>query len=153
MDAYFFDTSALVKRYAGETGSAWVKSIADGNYIFIARITFVEFISAIEKQRRSTPPSFTEENASRALKAFSLDFENDYSKINISNDLIYAAGRLIRKHTLRAYDAVQLAAAIEVQQLRTASNLSGLTLVSADKELNAAAEAEGLIVEDPNDHR
>lgn len=44
MATYFCDTSALVKRYVTETGSVWLAAtIAPkvGNYIFIARITFV----------------------------------------------------------------------------------------------------------------
>jgi len=42
---------------------------------------------------------------------------------------------------------VQLAAALDIYQLDPS-----LTLVSADADLNAAATAEGLAVEDPNTH-
>jgi hypothetical protein len=59
---------------------------------------------------------------------------------------------LAERHALRGYDAVQLAAALELQTVLTASGLPALTLVSADAELNAAAAAEGLTVEDPNLH-
>jgi hypothetical protein len=47
---------------------------------------------------------------------------------------------------------VQLAVAREVQGRRLALGLTGITLVSADQELNAAASAEGLPVDDPNRH-
>jgi predicted nucleic acid-binding protein len=57
------------------------------------------------------------------------------------------AAQLADRHVLRAYDAVQLAAALEVQL-----SVPGLVLLSADGELNAAAAAEGLAVEDPNTH-
>lgn len=56
------------------------------------------------------------------------------------------------KHALRGYDAVQLASALEMVTLRSALGLAGLTFVSADGDLNAAAMAEGLNVDDPNAH-
>ena len=46
------------------------------------------------------------------------------------------------------YDAVQLAAALELNRI----SQGGIVLVSADQDLNAAATAEGLTVENPNLH-
>lgn len=54
MTAYFFDSSALVKRYAVETGSVWVESLTDpraGNRVYVAAITHVEVISAIARKK------------------------------------------------------------------------------------------------------
>jgi len=45
---------------------------------------------------------------------------------------------------------VQLSAALDLNLQRVTSGLSPITLVSADRELNAAATASGLLVEDPN---
>jgi hypothetical protein len=47
---------------------------------------------------------------------------------------------------------VQLATAVEVHVRGLTLGLPTLTLVSADGELNVAAQADGLIVEDPNTH-
>ncbi|NOT59076.1 MAG: nucleic acid-binding protein, partial [Acidobacteria bacterium] len=55
-------------------------------------------------------------------------------------------------HALRGYDAVQLAAALEENDELMSFGLPALTLVSADAELNKAAQAEGLNVENPNNH-
>ena len=55
--AYFVDSSALVKRYVRETGTAWVRSITrrrSSTDIFIALITAVEVTSAIARRRRVT---------------------------------------------------------------------------------------------------
>ncbi|MEQ8462666.1 type II toxin-antitoxin system VapC family toxin [Coleofasciculus sp. E1-EBD-02] len=52
VNAYFLDSSALVKRYIPETGSAWIQAIADtatGNLLFITRITWVEVLIIIPK--------------------------------------------------------------------------------------------------------
>lgn len=53
MSVYFFDSSALVKRYANEAGTGWVKGITDPtspNSIYVAELTGVEVISAIMKK-------------------------------------------------------------------------------------------------------
>jgi len=39
---YFLDSSAVVKRYVQETGTGWIKTIADpaaGHFLYVARIT------------------------------------------------------------------------------------------------------------------
>jgi hypothetical protein len=57
-----------------------------------------------------------------------------------------------RKHRLRAYDAVQLAVALDVHRLQQTAGLGTVTLISADQALNDAATAEGMTVDDPNRH-
>lgn len=55
MPFYQFDASGLVKRYATEVGSGWVKAIGDpqaGNLIGIASITQVEVVSALARKIR-----------------------------------------------------------------------------------------------------
>ena len=60
--------------------------------------------------------------------------------------------RLGIKHALCAYDAVQLAVALEVNRFHQAGGSGPVTLVSADRDLNAAALVEGLAVDDPTSH-
>jgi hypothetical protein len=60
--------------------------------------------------------------------------------------------RLAETHELRAYDAVQLACALELNGRWLAAGFPGITLISADQDLNTAATTEGLLVEDPNLH-
>ena len=60
--------------------------------------------------------------------------------------------RLAESHGLRAYNAVQLAAAREVNAAWTPTGLGGITLIAADQNLNAAASVEGLLVDDPSLH-
>ena len=59
---------------------------------------------------------------------------------------------LAETHGLRGYDAVQLAAAHEVNAVYGVHGLPSLTVVSAASELNAAAVREGLLVDAPNAH-
>jgi len=151
--AYFFDSSAIVKRYLIEAGTAWVGSITDlaaGNKVYLARVTLVEVISAITRKARSSGLSATE--ASKAIADFRYDFGNEYSVIELTPRLIEQAADLAEAHALRAYDAVQLAAALEINANMRLAGAPPITLVSADGALNTAALAEGLAVDDPNTH-
>lgn len=153
MAAYFCDTSAIVKRYIAETGSAWLRAtIAPqaGNYVFVARITFVEVISAITRRERGKHISATD--AKIAKTQFETDYSSEFFNVEISETLILEAARLAEKHALRGYDAVQLAAALETEKERIALGLPPLILLSADTDLNDAATAEGLTVDNPNNH-
>ncbi len=57
MKTYFIDTSALVKKYITETGSHWVRAVTDpqsGNRIILARITWIEMLSAYSRLKRES---------------------------------------------------------------------------------------------------
>lgn len=138
MAAYFFDSSAIVKRYLSEVGSAWVTNIAAlvaGNEVYLARITFVEVISAVTRKSRGSGLSAT--GAMKAIADFRRDFANEYALIEQTSTVVERAADLAEAHALRAYDAVQLAAALEIDANVKAAGASMITLVSADGALNS----------------
>ena len=148
MASFFLDTSAAVKRYVHETGTSWVRGLtatANGHFLYLVRITDVEITSAIARRRKA--PTLTVAEATAALNQFRLDFAQDYRIIEFTIPLLQRASQLADLHAIRAYDAVQLAAALEVR-----ANVPSLTLLSADNDLNSAATAEGLPVDNPNLH-
>jgi len=155
---YFFDTSALVKRYAAETGSTWVRQVthpATGNKIYMVSITAVEVISALMKKVRDA--SLTLGDAQNAIGDFRNDFDKQYMVFGVTDSIVQRALRLPEKHKLRAYDAVQLAAALtineqSVQQGIRATGVPSLVVVATDQELLNATQAEGLITDDPRVH-
>ncbi len=153
MANFFMDSSALVKRYVNETGTNWVRSITDPsafNVIYIARIAGAETVSAINRcSRRGT---ITAAQMAVALADFRHHYALAYVPVEITSSLIAHAMDLAETHGLRGYDAVQLAAALQVQAECTALGVSGITFLSADDSLNAAAAVEGLIVDNPNLH-
>jgi predicted nucleic acid-binding protein len=62
--AYFVDSSALVKRYVREAGTAWVRGITrrrPSTHIYIALITAVELTSAVARRRGTTLSAATAE--------------------------------------------------------------------------------------------
>lgn len=153
MATFFCDTSALVKRYVSETGSAWLTATLHPSLkhrIYIAQITIVEIVSAITRREKggSTAP----QEALNALSQFDQDWKTEITIIDFSASLVDDAAALARKHALRGYDAIQLATVLEVHNERMALGLLPLTLISADTDLNDAAIAEGLTVDDPNNH-
>ncbi len=153
MAAYFFDTSALVKRYATETGTAWVTALLDPaarNHVFVARITGAEMISAIMRKKRELKISAADATAIAAL--FRADFARRFRAVEVTSALVDSAMSLAEAHALRGYDAVQLAAALHTQRRREVRSLPPLSLITADKDLLIAGAAEGLTTDDPNNH-
>jgi predicted nucleic acid-binding protein len=152
--AYFVDSSALVKRYVQETGTARVRRLTrhhPSTIIDIARITVVEVTSAVARRRKGTP-SLARSRASSLLHRFRQHLDGRYTVIEITPALLNEAARLANAHTLRAYDAVQRAAALEISRNEQDAGFAPVTLLSADQELNSAATAEGLPIEDPRSH-
>lgn len=153
MATFFCDASALVKRYVSESGSIWLTLTIDphvGSRVFIAQITIVEVVAAIT--RREKGGHLLSTDAITALKTFEQDYNQELSIVPLTTSLVNDAVMLSRKYALRGYDAIQLSTALQTFRKRAASNLLQITLLSADAELNAAAKAEGLLVENPNDH-
>jgi Predicted nucleic-acid-binding protein, contains PIN domain len=151
--AYFFDSSALMKRYAKETGSAWVIRLfkaSAANRVYVARITLVEVIAALTRRTRSgrLHPMATAKSIIRFRRAFA----GKFLIAETTRILVEEAARLAEKHALRGYDAVQLAAALAANSNRLAVGARPLILVSADADLNIAAQAEGLAVDNPNNY-
>lgn len=151
MNAYFFDTSALVKRYIDEAGSAWLRRTiaASGQYRYIAEITGVEMVSAIA--RLAAGKQISEHVRTIASAEFKRDFAKGYVVVSVNAPLIQIAMRLAEQHVIRGYDAVQLASALWVRD-RLSDSAIDLVFVSADALLNKAAQAEDVSVANPNDH-
>jgi predicted nucleic acid-binding protein len=152
-EAYFVDSSALVKRYVQEDGTAWLRRVtrrSPGRRIYVARITAVEVIAAVARRRKGR--TLTTAKASSVLYRFRQHLGGRYTLIDISPALLEDAMRLANTHSLRAYDAVQLAAVLEIDRQHQGAGLAPVTLISADEALNAAATIEGLMVENPLSH-
>jgi uncharacterized protein len=148
-----FDTSALVKRYVDETGSAWVRALADansGNIVSIADVTRAELASALT--RRAREGSIAAERADELMRTFLAHCTTEYRLVPIERITVNRAIVLIRQHYLRAYDAIQLAVALAVNEAVVGQGLPPILFVSGDNDLTTAARAEGLATENPNHH-
>jgi hypothetical protein len=72
--------------------------------------------------------------------------------IQVDRAIFTRAAALCRVRPLRAYDAVQLACALVLRDDNLATGQPAPTFVCADTTLLSAAAAEGLPIENPNDH-
>ena len=153
MSIYFLDSSAIVKRYISETGTAWILNLhkpSAQNVIYIAQITGVEVVSAISRRLRGN--KLTQKSADRAIFRFKRDFANKLRIIRLNDQIISETMQLSEKHFLRGYDAVQLAIANELGKRFAVRGFATITFISADNSLNSAAQAEGLTVDTANNY-
>ena len=72
--------------------------------------------------------------------------------IGLDTSIIERAEDVLENHSLRTYDSIQLASAIEAHAYLLATGLPPLIFVSADNRLLTAANSEGLQIDDPNLH-
>lgn len=146
MATYFFDSSALAKRYHPEEGSAKVAAIfrEPGRRIVISHLTVIEIRSMIARKVRSGVLNQTEANdltdyfkadiASGTIDIFAIAVF-DYRR---AEDLIAKHGF---EHRLRSLDALQLGVALDLRDQGL-----GETIVAADVTLGDVAAREGLTV-------
>lgn len=134
---YYFDTSALVKLVVDETGSAGIRAAVDAaSGLHTCRVAYPEARAAIAAMRRAARLDAARSLASRAsLEGAWLRLQ----VVEVTSSLATTAGDLAERHALRGFDAVHLAAALEVAG-------SDLILATWDVRLWHAAHAEGLRV-------
>lgn len=150
MGTHFLDTSAIVKRYVAESGSAWVTAICDpavGHTISMSQATLAEAVAALCREARAA--SITTSDRNRAIVLFRRDVRRSYSVQRVTTAVYTRAGDLCQAHNLRAYDAIQLACALTLSDRLAALQVSP-TFVCADNDLLRVALSEGLSVENPN---
>ena len=96
--------------------------------------------------------SITQIFADKALRRFKRDFDKKFIVIELTPKIVKVGILLAEKYSLRGYDTVQLAVGLSVKNRLAQSGIQNFTFISADKNLNSAAVAEGLTVDNPNQH-
>lgn len=150
------DANVVVKYYLDEPGSTWIRQLIEARDVigrpahvfFSAMITITEVSAAIGIIQRVGRISKRQRNI--AFKRF-MNESSRYQFIPVTDSLLVQAANLAQQHPLKAYDAVQLAAALFIKA-RVESNGHSLTFISGDKKLLTAAKAEGLQIDNPFDH-
>ncbi len=146
MASFYLDTSALIKLYIEEEGTARVMDLMedpDGVQIIILDITLVESRSAV--RRREREGDIPGADAYRILRQIEEDVSESFLLQPSTSAVMEEAARLIDRHPLRANDAIQLAGCLLVRH-----NVPGpLTFVCADTRLGDAAISEGVTTLNP----
>jgi predicted nucleic acid-binding protein len=134
---HFLDTSALVKRYVAERGSEDVRRRFRSGTIGVARIAYAELAAGLARRRREDALT------SAAFDSILARLDRDFAKlivVEIRPALIGMVPDLVRRHPLRGYDAVQLAAALALK------GRGVVEVWASDGPLLEAARGEGLKV-------
>ncbi len=136
MEIAFFDTSALVKHYHVERGSAIVNELMENYIVSISELAIVEMTSALT--RRFLSGEIRKRTLEWALERFYADLEN-YVVVTLSSETIGHAASLVLKHGLKTLDSLQLASALRIKDETS-------VFVTFDEKLKKAAEKEGFTV-------
>ncbi len=149
MASYFFDTSALVKHYHPEQGTAEVDRILNepGSRYIVSRLLVVEIHSAFAMKVR------TQVIALQDFQQFQKRFANDlatrrFQAIRMLQGHFHEAAQLLSKYaptqSFRTLDALQLAVALDLHRKGLIDHF-----VCADDKFCKVAQAEGLSVINP----
>ena len=157
MAIYYFDASAVVKYFHREPGTAWVRRIVDlsvgdterANLVYLANTSRVEVPAAFAILARTQRISLRMRDS--LYDWFLQKAESEFESLPLTPTIIRRAGELTPKHPLKAYDAVQLAVALDFNATLKQQDLS-LIFVSCDEQLLQAAQAEGLETDNPFNH-
>lgn len=135
----FFDTSALVKRYAEEPGTDSVDALveADDAAVFVTSITVVEMTSAF--RRKNNRGECSTETMHELLSAFFTDALTEFVVLPMDEALFEWSIDLVFEDDLRTLDSLQLAAALAL-----ANDHDEVTFVCADARLVSVARSRGL---------
>lgn len=147
---YYLDTSTLVKQYVDEAGSAWLRNLIASEPVVLitSHVLVVEMISAFNRRLREG--SVTPDDYARMKAALDSDLQARFQIVHFDNSIVALARALLERHPLRAYDAVHLASSLAMHRTLVQAGYPGLTFLCADHRLLDAAEAEGLMVDNPN---
>lgn len=136
----FWDSSALVPLLVAERRSPELTDVLSGDReVTVWWATPVECLSAIYRCHRDSP-------LSQVALALAIErmraLVEDADAVAPTDQVRRRAGRLVATHSLRAADALQLAAAL----VWCEEQPSGETIVSLDERLRGAASREGFSV-------
>ena len=149
---FYFDASALVKRYIREIGSDTIISLFENvplNRLRCLTLGAAEvFWICVRKKNdgRITPHEFTHAvvNLTREVTSDASDFYT----VPVPDSLVWTSLNLVETHSINSVDAIVLRSAIE-----TAGELNStgdtLVLVASDQRLLRAASNEGLLIFNP----
>jgi predicted nucleic acid-binding protein len=134
----YLDTSALLKKYFSEIGSAEVISgWKVARAIVTSSVTYAEIMASIHRKKREE--SIRDRIFARIIQSFQQDW-NGFIRIGVTNDLNEVIDRIVAAHPLRGFDAIHLASALIVRESLTETFL----FACFDTRLLKAAQIQGL---------
>jgi len=138
----YLDTSALVKLFFHEAGSKLVVDlVGKADSVITSQVAYAESCSALARRKREKRLTANEFEAARRR----LDELWPQMDTVLVDEI--KAGELAIRHVIRGFDAIHLAAALEI---RTVLKTIEVTFCSFDDRQNKAARVEALVVVEPS---
>lgn len=152
MNGFYVDPSALVKRYAAESGTDLMELLvsellaAGGSKRLCCALSGIGETLAVLNRKRNDGRMTASEFA-KASKAYLTEIKTLLLH-GVDERVVFASLALITKHNINSTDAIHLQVAQELRRVLRAFG-DELVLVASDKRLVRAAAAEGFPVFDP----
>ena len=149
---FYFDASALAKRYTDEVGSDKIDFFFDN--VPLERLSCLTlgaievFWICVRKRNDNRITSHQFERATTHLRHEVINNQSGFKTISVPDSLVWDSIRLIETHSLNSVDAMVLHSALDTAtELRSTDDK--LVLVASDQRLLRAAHAEGLQIFNP----
>jgi predicted nucleic acid-binding protein len=143
MEFYFFDTSALVKRYYDESGTDTVDRLISSEIpTVISSLSVIETTSAF--RRKYNRDEITEDEMNALLGEFFREALDDFIIVPLDESLTQFSFELVTADDLRTLDSLQLSAALSL-----ATEEESPVFVCADTDLVSTAKQHGLDTVNP----
>lgn len=140
---YYFDSSALVKKYVAESGSDTVVELLESAVMPVtSKLAYPELLSGFGRKKREK--EIGEKEYRRAL----VNFESDWAAfliIEYQDELLAIIKLLASRHVLKGADLVHLASALWLQK----AVKEKIFLVASDVRLIKASRLEKVDIINP----
>lgn len=146
--ALYLDTSALVKLFIKEEGSAQVRALAEGrtgaDVLLVSRLGYTEASVSLARMMHLGRLSAAE----LPLHQGSLDdyWEQSIQEVALSEALLEDARQLAQRFPLRTYDAIHLASAREAKRMLRGIFDGEVKFLAFDAALLKAAQSLGFSI-------
>lgn len=150
---FYFDSSALIKRYLRERGTAAVNArFLSGERLFTSALTYAEVHAVLGRKRQMK--ELTSESYERARDEFTTDWLYVLTILEVDTNVMANLLGLVNRYRLRGADAVHLSSVHWLRDMCMlppdfANRDSKLELVASDKQLVRYARDYGFDVFDP----
>ncbi len=146
-NAYFLDTSALIKLYVQESGSDWVQKQLDNRFLFISRLACQEIQHTLKSAQKKE--SLKPIDAHKIIQSFRNHLKTHFYVVERNQELCSIEAELLSQYSLKMDHVIQLASALLIKPHLDKVG-TRLIFVSADDLLLEIAKAENLETENPN---
>jgi predicted nucleic acid-binding protein len=151
MNYFYFDASALVKRYAPELGSDLVNylfSCVTHKRLMCLIIGVAELFSVLVRKKNREDISVPDFSQALINLGNEVIHTTDFTTVSIEDSLVLSSLPLINKHSINSTDAVVLRSALDIAvELQAVED--DLIMIVSDQRLLRAAKSEGLIKFNP----